>query len=236
MAFIKQLLGGIGLLIGLISFLVIIINLWIIGTGSLQMEEVRQIDREKWEGVPILVLGAGLQDQSTPSLVLSLRLDKAYEASQVLNGSDLLMSGDHLRDSYNEVSAMKGYLVDKGIESKRIYLDHLGLSTYESLYRWKYVFNQDKVIIVTQGYHLSRALFIARKLGIEAIGIPAEETSSTRVNREVREIAARMKEFSSLTFGWPKQIAYTALPVDFSQSGDVTDNLGSLDEYQEISE
>lgn len=229
MDIIKKIAGGLGVTFGLVGIGVILVNCWIIGTGVFQMNSVIQVDREKWDGVPILVLGAGLQDQFTPSKVLALRLDKAYEASQILSKSPIVMSGDHVTDTYNEVSAMKGYLVDKGIESDRIYLDHLGLSTYESIYRWKNVFKQERAIIVTQGYHLSRALFIARKLGVEAIGIPADETASTRLNREIREIAARVKEFSSLNFGWPTQSVYLEFPIDFTQSGNVTDNIGNLE-------
>lgn len=82
------------------------------------------------------------------------------------------MSGDHSSDEYNEVAVMKSYAIKSGVPSSDIFLDHAGFSTYDSLIRARDIFQAKKVIIVTQDYHLYRALYIAQSLGLEASGVP----------------------------------------------------------------
>lgn len=206
-------------------FSVLAINLIVIGSAVERIYTVQTIENQTLmtdDSVPILVLGAGIIDESTPSMILQLRLDKALELSKNSPYHPLLMSGDHTDDYYNEVAVMKKYAMANGVESANIYLDHAGYSTYDSLYRLKAVFKQEKVIIVTQGYHLSRALWIAKSLGLEAIGVAAAETSSTRWEREWREVFARIKDFSVVIFNYPKQTPLMTDEIDFSQSGDLT--------------
>ena len=83
------------------------------------------------------------------------------------------MSGDHGRVSYDEVNTMKDYAINDGIPSDDIFMDHAGFSTYDSMYRAKEIFGVKKIVIVSQKYHLTRALYIAKKLGIEAYGVSA---------------------------------------------------------------
>ena len=105
------------------------------------------------------------------------------------------MSGDHGRADYDEVDAMKAYAVDAGVPSADVFMDHAGFSTYETIYRARDVFCARKVIIVTQEYHLYRALYIARQLGLEAYGVDADyRTYVGQLARDVREILARAKD------------------------------------------
>ena len=105
-----------------------------------------------------------------------------------------LVSGDHGTKSYDEVNAMKDYLVENGASADCVFMDHAGFSTYESMYRARDVFKAQKVLIVTQKYHLYRAVYIARQLGIEAYGLDREELKYPITNN-IREAAARVKDF-----------------------------------------
>ena len=144
----------------------------------------------------ILVLGARVWDSGKPSGILEDRIRtgiSAYEA----NASDrLLMSGDHGQEDYDEVNAMRTYALEQGVPSEDIFMDHAGFSTYESLYRARDIFRVKTVVIVTQRYHLYRALYVAEKMGLNAYGIAADlHTYSGMPYFEAREILARLKDF-----------------------------------------
>lgn len=160
----------------------------------LQPEEAAQI-----EGVDcILVLGCQVKNNGVPSDMLADRLRRGVELYDAGVAPKLLMSGDHGRTDYNEVGAMKQYAMNTGIPSADIFMDHAGFSTYESMYRAKHIFEADKIIIVTQQYHLHRALHIARSLGIEAYGVAADYRAySGQTARDVREVLARVKDFGT---------------------------------------
>ncbi len=144
----------------------------------------------------ILVLGCQVKADGTPSPMLSDRLKRGIDLYKRGVAPKIIMSGDHGRKEYDEVNAMKQAAMDEGIPSEDIFMDHAGFSTYESLYRAKEIFQADKLVVVTQEYHLYRALYIAKKLGIEAYGVTADyHTYFGQANREVREILARGKDF-----------------------------------------
>ncbi|MDD7193860.1 MAG: ElyC/SanA/YdcF family protein, partial [Clostridiaceae bacterium] len=108
----------------------------------------------------------------------------------------LLMSGDHGREGYDEVNVMKKFAVDRGIPSEDVFMDHAGFSTYESMYRAKEIFKAEKILIVTQDYHLYRAIYDARALGLEAYGVASNPRSyGGQLYRDIREILARNKDF-----------------------------------------
>lgn len=108
----------------------------------------------------------------------------------------IIMSGDHGRKEYDEVNVMKNYAIQRGVPSENIFMDHAGFSTYESIYRERDIFKARKVVIVTQKYHLYRALYIANQLGIEAYGVGADPRQYVgKTYRKMREILARNKDF-----------------------------------------
>ena len=132
-----------------------------------------------------------------PALIIGeFRLDLAIELYQSGASDRLLMSGDHSRKDYDEVSAMRNYAADRQVALSHIFLDHAGFSTYESLYRARDIFGAERILIVTQRYHLYRALYIADALGLEARGVAADARSYARQPYyTLREIAARSKDF-----------------------------------------
>lgn len=171
----------------------------------------------------ILVLGAGVREDGTPSLMLNERLELGIALYQSGASQKLLMSGDHGRKDYDEVNTMKGYALSQGITSEDVFMDHAGFSTYESIYRAKEIFQAKKIIIVSQEYHLYRALYIADKFGIEAYGVAVKgEEYQGQTYREFREILARNKDFLSVIFRPKPTYLGEAIPV--SGNGDVTND------------
>jgi vancomycin permeability regulator SanA len=135
----------------------------------------------------------------------------------------LLMSGDHGRENYDEVDAMKRYAVDAGIPSVDVFMDHAGFSTYESLYRAKEIFGAGKLIIVTQEYHLYRALYIAQQMGLEAYGVSADYRSySGQTSRDIREFLARVKDFGTGIF--KPEPTYLGDTIPIWGNGDLTND------------
>ncbi len=175
----------------------------------------------------IIVLGCKVQSDGTPSHMLNDRLevgvDVYYELAEQGNGTKLLMSGDHGTEEYNEVYAMKQFAIAEGVESSEIFMDHAGFSTYESIYRAKEIFGADKIIIVTQEYHLYRALHIADALGVEAYGVSADLRSyAGQLKFSAREILARNKDF--LTAIIKPEPTYLGESISLEGSGDVTND------------
>ena len=169
----------------------------------------------------ILVLGAGVRADGTPSHKLEDRLLVGVELYQNGSCDTVLMSGDHGTKEYDEVNCMKNFAVEKGIPSEDIFMDHAGFSTYDSLYRAKNIFGADKVIIVTQKYHLYRALYIAEALGIDAVGVSADlRTYFGQSTRETREIAARIKDFL-MTIIKPES-KYLGKAISLNENGNIT--------------
>ena len=144
----------------------------------------------------ILVLGCYVNEKGEPSAMLTDRLRRGVELYEAGAAPKLLMSGDHGRTTYDEVNAMKKYALDAGVPSEDLFMDHAGFSTYESIYRLKAIFGAKKVIIVSQKYHLHRALQIANVFGLEAYGVAADYRAySGQFYRDVREILARDKDW-----------------------------------------
>jgi vancomycin permeability regulator SanA len=143
----------------------------------------------------IMVLGASVKNGDTPSAMLSDRLDEGISLYNLGVSDKLLMSGDRTDEYYDEVRVMTTYAVDAGVPESVIIQDPEGYSTYESMYRAVNVYGVKRMVIVTQRYHLYRALYIARELGIEAYGVAAEDVRySGQTKRDVREILARCKD------------------------------------------
>lgn len=144
----------------------------------------------------ILILGAGVRDDGAPSHMLEDRLKVGIELYNSGAAPKILVSGDNSRDDYNEPETMKRYCVENGVPEEDIVLDYAGFSTYESLFRARDVFCAENIIIVTQKYHLYRALYVAEKLGLGAVGVSADlRTYRGQSYRDLRETAARNKDF-----------------------------------------
>lgn len=144
----------------------------------------------------VLVLGAGLKSDGTPSHMLEDRIKVAVEVYNATGADYILMSGDRSGDDYDEPAAMKKYAEGLGIDPSHILIDECGFSTYESINRTEDLFDFDKVIIITQKYHLHRALYISNDAEFDAIGVSADlRTYQGQIVRDLREILARVKDF-----------------------------------------
>lgn len=181
-------------------------------------EEAKALDADC-----ILVLGAGVRDDGTPSLMLSDRLDLAVALYEEKVSDRILMSGDHGSEEYDEVNVMKRIAVEQGVPSEAVFMDHAGFNTYDSLYRAKNIFQAERIVIVTQEYHLYRALYLADALGLDAVGVAASgDDYPGQTYREVREIAARAKDFFTATFKPEASVMGEAIPVN--GDGNVTND------------
>ena len=170
----------------------------------------------------ILVLGCGVRADGTPSPMLRDRLDRAKELYDVGLAPKILVSGDHQKESYDEVNHMKQYLMDAGVPSEDIFMDHAGFSTYESMDRARKIFQVKSCLIVTQQYHLYRAVYTARGLGIDAEGVAAKQVRyNGQIVREVREVLARSKDFLNVIVQ-PESVGGSV--ISLNDSGDVTND------------
>ncbi len=163
----------------------------------------------------IIVLGCGVGEDGSLSGMLQDRLTRGLELYTAGASEKLLMSGDHGRVDYNEVGAMKQYTVDNGVPSEDVFMDHAGFSTYETMYRARDIFKAQKVIIVTQEYHLYRAVYVARQLGLEAYGVSSDLHSyAGQSYRDAREVLARAKDFAYTLFMPKPTYLGEAIPVN----------------------
>ena len=162
-----------------------------------------------------------MRSDGTPSDMLEDRLLTGTELYFSIGTTKLLMSGDHGQKEYDEVNAMKSFALSREVPSCDIFMDHAGFSTYESIYRAKEIFGADKIIVVTQSYHLPRALYIAERLGIEAFGVSSDiRTYRGQSTRDLREILARSKDFVYTVFKpYP---TYLGDSISLADDGNVT--------------
>lgn len=190
-------------------------------------ENIIEISNIKENYDAILVLGAGLKN-GKPSPVLKDRLDTAYEAYIKGASSKIIVSGDHGRKYYDEVNVMKDYLISKGVPSDNIFMDHAGFSTYDTIYRAKEIFLCNKVLIITQKFHIFRSLYIAKKLDLEAEGVSATlRHYSEETKFELREILARDKDFVKTIFKPKPKYLGDTIPV--FGNGDITNDKNVLE-------
>ena len=181
-------------------------------------------DASEMEFDCVLVLGAGVWGD-TPSHMLEERLNKGIEVYNTGCTNRLLMSGDHGRVEYDEVNVMKSFAIECGVYADNIFMDHAGFSTYESMYRARDVFQVKKLLIVTQEYHMYRAIYNARHLGLEAYGVCADGQYDydifVNTYNNSRESLARCKDFVYCIFKPEPTYLGEAIPI--SSSGELTE-------------
>lgn len=171
----------------------------------------------------ILVLGAGVYNNGSPTWMLRDRLNTGIALYKAGAAPKILMSGDHGRKNYDEVNSMKDFALDTGIASADVFMDHAGFSTYESMYRARDIFQAKRIVIVTQRYHLYRAVYIARALGLDAYGVETPpQVYGGEMMREIREIAARVKDVFTAWLKPEPTFLGEAIPV--SGNGNLTND------------
>lgn len=190
--------------------------------GSASGSIVSADEAAAYDADAIVVLGASVLPDGTPSLILKDRVENAVELYEAGAARKIIMSGDNSTLDYNEVRSMKEYAMELGVPSEDIFCDHAGFSTYESMHRAKSVFGAQRIIVSTQEYHLYRALWSAHALGLEAVGVPADRHSfAQQLLFDLREIPARTKDFFVALLQLPP--TFVGDPITLNQSGDVTD-------------
>lgn len=163
-----------------------------------------------------LVLGAGLNWDGTPGIVLRDRVRTASELYFSGNVSKLLMSGDNSSVNYDEPGAMQEFALTLGVPEEDIILDFAGRRTYDSCYRARAIFGLDKLIVVTQAFHLPRAIFLCDAFGIEVDGVAADEANYSRRGYTywwVREILASVKAYWDVYIAHPQPILGNSQPI-----------------------
>lgn len=201
---------------------VLAINMRVTSVGKsrlLSVDEAKNLENVDC----IIVLGCQVRPDGSLSDMLRDRLTRSLELYEAGVSPKILMSGDHGGPYYNEVGAMKRYAVENGVPSENVFMDHAGFSTYETVYRAKEIFQARKVVIVTQEYHLHRALYIAKELGLEAYGVASDlRTYIGQSKRDAREVLARCKDFAMCIV--KPEPTYMGDTIPISGNGDVTND------------
>jgi SanA protein len=192
--------------IGLVLFAAAAGGSFLINMGMIKAAEKHVYTR--LEDIPdktvVLVLGSQIRGTRL-SRVLEDRVIAGIELIQAGTGRKLLLSGDHGERYYDEVNAMRLYVLSNApaIAEADIFMDHAGFHTYDSMYRARDVFEVRDLIIVTQEFHASRAVFIARALGLDAVAYAQSQEKfafRTKIQWEAREYLARIKAFVYIAF------------------------------------
>lgn len=202
---------------------VAVANITVVVTTRDDVHTVEQMSEELADNPAdaVVVLGASVYADGTPSDILADRLEVAVDLYKAGAAHAIICSGDNRDSHYNESDAMKAYCVSLGVPSEDVYVDHAGNTTYESIYRAHHVFGAERIIVATQAYHLYRAMFSAGCLGMQVWGVPTDKgvyQDQARYSR--REVIARTKDFAMALLGVPVDTQGEAYSLD--DSGDLT--------------
>jgi vancomycin permeability regulator SanA len=180
--FLSVILFGVFVFIGIQAYMIAVSSKYI-----MELEDVPITDA-------VLILGASVYASGNPSPILKDRLEYGYSIYSAGKAKKIIVSGDHGTIEYDEVNTMRNYLLEKGVPIEDIFMDHAGFDTYDSAYRAKEIFGAKSIIISTQEYHMYRAVYAARKLGIEAYGVASpNKTIYNMPYNNFRECFARVK-------------------------------------------
>ena len=201
--------------------LILIVGAVITGSTDAYITGIDDIDSLP-EADCIIVLGSRVYSDTSLSVVLRDRVDYGIALYEAGKADRLLFSGDHGQTEYDEVNAMMNYAVSCGVPEEDIFLDHAGFSTYETMVRAKEVFCTESAIIVTQQFHLPRAVYLARKLGLDAYGVNSNPRQYAKATRDaLRESLARVKDFFYVNVFLPEP-TYLGEPIPITGDSSLT--------------
>lgn len=163
-----------------------------------------------------VVFGAGLRRDGTPTAILRDRVETATQLYFAGKVEKLLMSGDNRFANYNEPGAMRDYAISLGVPADAIVLDYAGRRTYDTCYRAKAIFGLDRVVLVTQKFHLSRALFLCNALGLQASGVEANNAQYRKLSLliwNIREQLATVTAFVDVYISKPVPVLGEPEPI-----------------------
>lgn len=196
---IKKIFKGLVKMLFWIVWGILLIQIWFLLSTTNQIFWLQDVDSSYNIG---LVLGASVYQNWTPSPVLKDRLDTAIKLYDNWVLDRILVSGDNAQVDYNEVHGMSKYLLSAGIPASDIFQDYAGFDTYDSVYRAREIFQVQKMVIITQKFHLPRALAIANALWFETQWVIADSYNYSNLwKMQLREVGARIKAFAEILFG-----------------------------------
>lgn len=189
MEMLSQIFYYLGIVLGVVTIVVLVCNLTvIIATRTNVAGSINTLS----EAQAVIILGAGVTESGELSAVLRDRVDTAVAIYRSGNVGAILVSGDNSTTEHNEVVPVQEYLLALGIPAEDIFLDYAGFDTYDTMYRARAIFEVTAAVVVTQSYHLPRALYLADVVGIEAQGVVAQHDRANLYNY-AREVLARVK-------------------------------------------
>lgn len=198
----------------------VVINTYIINSTKSQIFAIQDNVTARQTA---LLLGARVYDDGRLSHVMEDRALTAIQLYQSGKVDKILISGDHGTSGYDEVNTIKDYLINQNVPQENIFTDHAGFDTYDSIYRARDIFEVDSMIIVTQKFHLPRAVYIANSLGVKSIGVVADRREYRDKERnQIRESVARIKAFLNVILKAEPKFLGNKIPItgDSSNSWD----------------
>ncbi len=213
------------LIILLAMLATLVINVYVFSFGSRYIlsknpenpenpEEIKSPFDAKDGSVSVaIVLGASVYSNGTLSPMLEERAKTGLDLYRRGLVKKILVSGDNQRLSYNEVIPIRAYLLAKGVPPEDIFTDFAGFSTYDTMYRARNIFGAENVIVVTQSFHLPRSIFTARKLGLNAYGVPANQKGYD-IKNNTREIGATVKTFINVVTKAKPRFLGAQIPIN----------------------
>jgi vancomycin permeability regulator SanA len=194
----------------IIYFLIIVINLNMVNFSKKYERNIENLP----DAQCVIILGAKVYPDGTLSDMLRDRADTAIEVYKSGKAKKILVSADHGQKKYDEVNAIKNYLLTKSIPKEDIFLDHAGFDTYSSLYRAKEIFDVTSAIVTTQNFHLSRAVYIGNSLGIKTYGLSADTERYPGIfYNQLREVPARLKAYVNVLFKTKPKYLGNKIPI-----------------------
>jgi SanA protein len=193
--------------------------LLVVAANTLVLLDARGDAAASVEDVPraqaALVLGAQVKPDGSPSAMLADRIEAAAELYRAGKVDKLLLSGDHGRWAYDEVGTMRRELRARGIPARDLFTDHAGFDTWDSAQRARRVFGVDSVVVVTQRFHMARALYAAHRAGLDASGYAADRRSygTVMARLRLREALARVKVVADAVTGADPRFLGPRLPI-----------------------
>ena len=200
---LKRLVIGTSFIVIILAFFILVINIYIMkSTEKYVFTKVADLPSKQ----AVLVLGAHVSG-NTLSPVLQDRVLAGADIYKKGKVKKILLSGDHGKIEYDEVNAMREFVLEKNpgiVKPEDVFMDHAGFDTYDSVVRAKEVFRAESLIIVTQKFHINRAVYLARMIGLDAVGFAVDENKYQKNIRNswyMRENLSRVKAFIDILKG-----------------------------------
>lgn len=195
---------------GVLALLVALANAYVLTSGEDSTSKIADVP----ETEVAIVLGAAIEADGKMSTMLADRVEQAAALWHTGRVKKILVSGDHQSWSYDEPDTMRKALVRDGVPPRDVFEDHAGFDTWATMVRARNVFGVRKAVVVTQGFHMPRALFLAEEAGIDATGLTSDlhPYGFQGAKSDVREVLSRVKAIADVTLETPA-VAGPKIPI-----------------------